>query len=88
MANRRSLGDLLHRLTHRAPGVPGHQDHEPGHQGDALPGAHPSLPNRPFTGARPSLNNRLSNAGANRGEPRVLAGWQRRIAAFFDRRKQ
>ncbi|GGM70978.1 hypothetical protein ACFFX1_23475 [Dactylosporangium sucinum] len=96
MANRRSIGDLLHSLTHRTPGVPEHRDNEPGHQGDgvvshqgeALQGAHPKLQGRGEQHRNPGQNRNpgQSNRNANSGEPRVLVGWQRRIAAFFGRK--
>ncbi len=33
MNHRHSLLDLLHRATHRTPGIPAHTDRPPGHQG-------------------------------------------------------
>lgn len=104
MTNRRSIGDLLRDATHRVPGVPGHRDHDPGHQGRSRPGAGPERapadePNSMPTAAPNStaadelisppgrrLNERLNHRPTNQGEPRVLVGWQRRIAAFVGRR--
>lgn len=60
---------MLHRLTHKIPGVPAHVDRPRGHQGGS-----PRL-----QGRSPSLNHTAERP------PRVLAGWQRRIAAFFGR---
>jgi hypothetical protein len=68
MADRRSLGELLHSATHRVPGVPRHRERD-GHHG------------RAWSGAGRALNETL-----NRREPRVLAGWQRRIAALVGHR--
>ncbi|MEV6923125.1 hypothetical protein AB0M46_01230 [Dactylosporangium sp. NPDC051485] len=72
MAGERQPEGLLHRLTHRIPGVPGHADHPPGHQGRALRKPRPegAPKNRNHTAARP---------------PRVLVAWQRRVAALFGR---
>ncbi|SNY71393.1 hypothetical protein SAMN05421748_14017 [Paractinoplanes atraurantiacus] len=44
-----SLGKLLHRTTHRVPGVPAHAERPAGHQG---------------TGFRPSLNSRRNHTSA------------------------
>jgi hypothetical protein len=67
------LRDLLHGATHRVPGVPAHVEHPAaGHQGRA------HVRDRTHGGAR--------NSGVNHSSthpPRVLVGWQRRIAAFF-----
>ncbi|WP_433610029.1 hypothetical protein ACQP2P_40015 [Dactylosporangium sp. CA-139114] len=60
---------LLHRLTHRIPGVPEHGEHRP----------HPR--NRP---SHHRSHHRSRNHDTGR-PPRVLAAWQRRIAAFFGR---
>nr|BFE65614.1 hypothetical protein GCM10020063_101400 [Dactylosporangium thailandense] len=57
--------NLLHRLTHRIPGVPEHGENEP-HSRNRRP------------------HHRSLNHNAGR-PPRVLAAWQRRIAALFGR---
>jgi len=65
-----SFRGLLHRATHRIPGVPTHAERPPGHQGTPVHG-------------RPSLNPRRNHSAAR--PPRVMVAWQRRIAAFFGR---
>lgn len=73
MTDERSFRALLHRVTHRFPGVPAHAERLAGHQARACQGAAPSpaflaeLPPEPL--ASPST--------------RVMAAWQSRIAAFF-----
>lgn len=57
---------LLHRLTHRAPGVPVHVE------GGLVPAQ-----NRRH---RPSVKVRAERVQATHGEPRVLIAWQNRIA--------
>ena len=86
MTNRQSLGDLLHRATHRVPGVPGHRDHDPGHQGRSGPGTERSPGDKPSSAPAGRLSDRLNHRPVNQGEPRVLVGWQRRIAALVGRR--
>jgi hypothetical protein len=84
MTNKHPLTDLLHRATHRVPGVPAHADRPAGHQGTA---AHDHAT------ARPAPNHSHSHGhGRNHGRnhsaarpPRFLPGWQRRIAALFGR---
>ncbi|WP_432830295.1 hypothetical protein [Dactylosporangium sp. CA-092794] len=71
-------GGLLHRLTHRLPGVPDHVDRPRGHQGSS-PHGHQG------GSARPRNHGLRHPAGANR-PPRVLVAWQRRIAALFGQR--
>jgi hypothetical protein len=74
--------DKLHQATHRIPGVPPHSEQPAGHQGQARHGRSPHLP---------TAHHRAQNHPAHhhRGwshparQPRVLVGWQRRIAAFF-----
>ncbi|WP_019926022.1 hypothetical protein [Nocardia sp. BMG111209] len=71
------MTDRLHRATHRIPGVPAHVDRGPGHQGTVrhetrLPGER-----------RRHAEGRWNHSPAR--PPRVLAGWQARIAAFFGR---
>ncbi|GAA4263413.1 hypothetical protein [Dactylosporangium darangshiense] len=76
MSEARTGGGLLHRLTHMVPGVPEHTDRPRGHQGrsPSLKGRSPRL-----QGRSPSFNHTTGRP------PRVLVGWQRRIAAFFGR---
>jgi hypothetical protein len=72
------LRDLLHGATHRVPGVPAHVEHPAGHQGRARAVRTAPDRDRAHGGGR--------NSGVNHSParpPRVLVGWQRRIAAFF-----
>lgn len=68
--------ERLHRATHRVPGVPEHTEHGPGHQGTARHGRSP----RPSGGHR-ARHERWNHTPAR--PPRILVGWQHRIAAFF-----
>ncbi len=61
--------DLLHRMTHRVPGVPAHADRPPVHHRGAAP--------------RPTLNQRWNHSAAR--PPRFLPAWQHRVAAVFGR---
>jgi hypothetical protein len=84
MTNEHSSRGLLHRATHRIPGVPGHAERPGGHQGTAVHGR----PRRPGgLAARPSPNHRWNHSpGRSPGRsPRFMPAWQRRIAAFFGR---
>jgi hypothetical protein len=70
------LRDLLHEATHRVPGVPAHVEHPAGHQG--------RVPVRDRS--HDDSHSNVRHNGANHSParpPRVLAGWQRRIAALF-----
>ncbi|WP_284748273.1 hypothetical protein [Amycolatopsis sp. RTGN1] len=69
MTDEHSLRAVLHRMSHRVPGVPAHVERPAGHQGHA----------RHVRGQRHSA---AHNHAAARS-PRVLVAWQRRIAAFF-----
>jgi hypothetical protein len=77
MTDGHSLRDLLHRATHRLPGVPTHAEQPAGHQAQAR---HGRAWRRPDT-ARRSPNRRLNHSAARR--PWVMVAWQRRIASFF-----
>lgn len=77
MTHRQSMRDLLHRATHRVPGVPAHADRTRGHQGATRHGQARRNP----TGHHGSLHHRWNRSPAR--PPRVLVGWQTRIAAFF-----
>ena len=71
------LRELLHGATHRVPGVPAHVEQlAAGHQGRA------HVRDRSHGGERSSVRNSGVNHSPAR-PPRVLVGWQRRIAAFF-----
>jgi hypothetical protein len=74
--------EWLHQATHRVPGIPGHVEQPAGHQGRTAHGR--SLHLSPPHGRSPQLpaaHHRSWNHPAR--QPRVLGGWQRRIAAFF-----
>jgi len=58
---------------HRIPGVPAHVEHPAGHQGTTRHGR----------AGRDSVAHHRSRNHAPARPPRVLVGWQRRIAAFF-----
>jgi hypothetical protein len=73
MTDKRSFVGLLHRATHRIPGVPAHTERPAGHQGTAVRGAP----------AHSSPNRRWNHSPAR--PPRFMPAWQRRIAAFFGR---
>jgi hypothetical protein len=80
MTNEHSLRGLLHRATHRIPGVPAHAERPAGHQGTAV---HGHAPRPGSAAAHPSPNHRWNHSPAR--PPRFMPGWQRRIAAFFGR---
>jgi hypothetical protein len=62
-----TMKKLLHRATHRIPGVPAHAEPRPaGHHGTTQHGT----PHSP-------------NAERHTRQARFLPGWQRRIAALF-----
>ena len=65
-----SLTAALHAATHRVPGIPEHRELPAGHQGRARRAT-------PRSWHHPSRRNHQARP------PRVLAGWQRRIAALF-----
>jgi len=73
-SDKRSLLAALHEASHRVPGVPDHVNQPVGHQGDTHHG------HAAHTGRRSP--HRTWNHSARR-PPRVLVGWQRRIAALF-----
>jgi hypothetical protein len=79
MTNEHSLGDLLHRATHRVPGVPAHVERTAGHQGATVHGHA-----RHHGGTRHPSANRRWNHSPDRA-PRVMRDWQRRIAALVGR---
>lgn len=79
-AGQNSLRDLLHGATHRVPGVPAHVEQPAGHQGSANQGR-PAAPERSPRSPR-SAGGRSRNHSPAR-PPRVMAGWQRRVARFF-----
>lgn len=83
MADQHSFRDLVHRATHRVPGVPAHVEHpvehQAGHQGTTR---HGRVRRDPVAHDRPR-NQRWNHSSAR--PPRVLVAWQRRIAALFGR---
>ncbi|MFC5001604.1 hypothetical protein ACFPIJ_27680 [Dactylosporangium cerinum] len=72
MTTKRSFRALLHRTTHRLPGVPAHTEQQGGHQGTT---AH-SAP-------QPSPRHGRNHAPAR--PPRFMPAWQRRVAGLFGR---
>jgi hypothetical protein len=74
MTAERSFSALLHRVTHRFPGVPAHAERPAGHRSRACQGAELRRP-------QSSLSHRWNHSPAR--PPRVLAAWQNRIAAFL-----
>jgi hypothetical protein len=76
MTNKHPLGGLLHRATHRTPGVPAHADRPAGHQGPAV---HGSARRHSGVAAHASPNHSPARPS------RFLPAWQRRIAALFGR---
>ncbi len=81
MTDQHSLRDLAHWATHRIPGVPAHAEQHvgqpAGHQGTTRHGRawrHSVAHHR-------AQSHRWNNSPAR--PPRVLAAWQRRIAALF-----
>lgn len=80
MTNQRSLRGLLHRATHRIPGVPAHAERPAGHHGAAV---HDPARRPGGVATQPSLNHRWNHSAGR--PPRIMAAWQRRIAALFGR---
>jgi hypothetical protein len=77
MTTKHPIRGLLHRATHRVPGVPAHAEHPAGHQGPAV-----------HEGTAAPGRARRVNHGWNHSParpPRFLPAWQRRIAALFGR---
>lgn len=74
------IRERLHELTHAVPGVPAHVDHAPGHQGHR--GRAPQLARRNHS-PRPQGGQLATAERHAPRKPRVLVGWQERIAAFF-----
>jgi hypothetical protein len=96
MTTDHSVRGLLHRATHRVPGVPAHADQPAGHHGKAVHGTavHGTAAHSPAVqgtrvhgrarrrgATRPSLNHRWNHSPAR--PHRFMPAWQRRIAAFF-----
>jgi len=77
MTDERSFRGLLHRATHRIPGVPAHAGQASGHQARGRQGTAP----RRAVAPQPSLNHRWNHSHSR--PPRVMAAWQSRIAAFL-----
>jgi hypothetical protein len=80
MTTKHSFRGLLHRATHRIPGVRAHAERPAGHQGTAVQGR----ARRRGAAPRPSPNHHRWNHSPGR-PPRFMPAWQRRIAAFFGR---
>ncbi|MDG6108726.1 hypothetical protein Daura_30485 [Dactylosporangium aurantiacum] len=75
MTTKHSLRGLLHRATHRMPGVPAHAERPAGHHGRSHPPAGVTQ--------HPSPGHGRNHSPAH--PPRFLPAWQRRVAAFFGR---
>lgn len=67
-------GRVLHELTHRVPGVPAHVE-------GGLQAAAPRGQNLPKQ--KPRKHEQPVHTQPTHGEPRVLVGWQNRIARLF-----
>ncbi|BCJ33835.1 hypothetical protein Athai_13380 [Actinocatenispora thailandica] len=77
MTHRHPMRDVLHQATHRVPGIVAHAEQLPGHQAATRHGR----PRR-----NPAVQHRSRNRRWNHSPdrpPRVLVGWQARIAAFI-----
>jgi hypothetical protein len=77
MTGNHSLLGLLHRATHRIPGVPAHLERPAGHQGTTRHGR---------AWRHPDVSGRAQHRTWNRSParpPRILVAWQSRVAAFF-----
>jgi hypothetical protein len=79
MTDEQSFRGLLHRATHRVPGVSAHAERPAGHQRAAN---HGRVHCKGATG-RPSLNDRWNHSPTR--PPRFVLAWQRQIAALFGR---
>lgn len=77
MTDEHPLRGLLHRATHRTPGVPAHGGRPTGHQGRARHGR----ARRRCVVPHPSRNHRWNHSPAR--PPRLMVAWQSRIATFF-----
>jgi hypothetical protein len=71
MTDGQSFRGLLHTAMHRIPGVPAHAERPIAHL----------LRVGGTVGRRPSLSHRWNHSPTR--PPRVMATWQRRIAAFL-----
>ena len=77
MTDKHSFRGLLHRATHRIPGISAHAERPVGHQGRARHGR----VRRRCVASHPSPNHGQHHSAAH--PPRVMVAWQSRIAAFF-----
>ena len=82
MTIKQSVGGLLHRATHRIPGIPAHAEQPAGHQGTAV---HRHARRSAGVAVHSSPNHGWDHSPAR--PPRFLPVWQRRIAAFFGRER-
>ena len=81
MTDERWFRGLLHRATHRIPGVPAHAGQPSGHQARGRQGAAP----RRAVAPQPSPSHGWNHSPAR--PPRVMVAWQSRIAAFFGKER-
>lgn len=75
------LASTLHDATHLVPGVPEHQDRAEAHHG--APGHGRSLQQEPVK--RHGAVRRHATRTHEHKPPRVMIGWQNRIAGLFRR---
>jgi hypothetical protein len=80
MIHEHSFRGLLHRATHRVPGVPAHACRPAGHQSTVV---HGRASRRGGVAAQSSLNHEFNHSSTR--PPRFMPAWQRRVAAFFGR---
>jgi hypothetical protein len=80
MATEYSFRGLLHRATHRIPGVPAHAERLAGHQGAVVHGR------APRRGVAPHASPNHTGNHSPARPPRFMRAWQRRIAEFFGQR--
>lgn len=71
MTRTNTVTAALHEATHRLPGVPAHEERGAGHQGRTAHGH----------GSAAHHHGRPNHSPTK--PPRVLVGWQRRIARLF-----
>lgn len=81
MTTEHSFRGLLHRATHRIPGVRAHAQQPAGHQGTAADAHSRHRDIAPSPSLNHTRNHTRNHSPAR--SPRFLPAWQRRVAAFF-----